>query len=103
MFYPTTCVGLRYGPTGNILRGFSWEPDYHRYHLVPEDAVYCHVSAGAVDLPAAPLPTRFNVLFRQYADVSLLRRPIVYRPGNRIFTVCPSGTPCGCPLGPDLP
>ena len=77
MFYPTTCVGLRYGPSMDILRGFSWEPDYHHCHLAPEGAVYCPVSAGPVDLPAGPLPTRFNALFRQCADVSLLRHPVV--------------------------
>ena len=29
MFYPTTCVRLRYGPAMDMLSGFSWEPDYH--------------------------------------------------------------------------
>ena len=33
MFYPTTCVGLRYGPLYNMLSGFSREPDYHRCPL----------------------------------------------------------------------
>ena len=61
MFYPTTCVGLWYGPHDNMLSGFSWEPGYHRCHLAPEGAVYCQASAGTVDLPAAPLPLPFNV------------------------------------------
>ena len=28
MFYPTTCVGLRYGPACDMPSGFSWEHDY---------------------------------------------------------------------------
>ena len=70
---------------------------------LPGGARYCPVSAGKVDLPAFPLPTRFNALFRQCAGVSLLRRCFTHVRGNRILTVCPSGSPCGCPLGPDLP
>ena len=67
----------------------------------PGGSVYCPVSAQAVDLPAARLPTRFNALFRQCADVSLLRRRIAGSAGYGIFTVCPSDAPCGCSLGPD--
>ena len=103
MFYPTTCVGLRYGSLQNVLSGFSRELDYHHYHLAPEGAVYCPVSATGVDLPAPVIPTRFNALFRQCADVSLLRLHIAPAGSYRIFTVCPSDAPCGCSLGPDLP
>ena len=103
MFYPTTCVGLRYGPVHHMLSGFSWELAYHRCRIAPRGAPYCPVSAGPVDLPAGPLPTRFNALFRQCADVSLLRRHIADASGNGIFTVCPSDAPCGFSLGPDLP
>ena len=70
---------------------------------LPVGSVYCRVSAYGVDLPAPYLPTPFNALFRQCAGVSLLRRHIALAPGNRIFTVCPSDSPCGCSLGPDLP
>ena len=55
-----------------MLSGFSRKPDYLLYHRSPEGLVYCYVSAIGVDLPAPTLPTRFNVLFRQYAEVSLL-------------------------------
>ena len=103
MFYPTTCVGLRYGPRRHMLSGFSREPDYHRCHLAPGGAVYCPVSARPVDLPAGRLPTRFNALFRQCAGVSLLRLHIADAAGNGILTVCPSASPCGFALGPDLP
>ena len=33
MFYPTTCVGLRYGPVQDMLSGFSREHGYRRCHL----------------------------------------------------------------------
>ena len=103
MFYATTCVGLRYGPAPDVLSEFSREPDYHRYPIAPGGARYCPVSASAVDLPAADLPTRFNALFRQCADVSLLRLHVAPMSGNGMFTVWPSPAPCGCGLGPDLP
>ena len=44
MFYPTTCVGLRYGPSNNMLSGFSWESDYHRYPLARGLAVLSRLS-----------------------------------------------------------
>ena len=62
---------------------------------------YYHVSAKPVDLPAGPIPTRFNVLFRQYAVLSLLRHPIENKGGTGILTGCPSTTPFGFVLGPD--
>ena len=37
-------------------------------------------SAQAVDLPAARIPLLFNLLFRQEADLSLLRHPIAIKP-----------------------
>ena len=33
MFYPTTCVGLRYGPPQDLLSGFSREHGYQRCRL----------------------------------------------------------------------
>ena len=103
MFYPTTCVRLRYGPDTDMLSGFSRELDYQRCRLDPGDAAYCRVSASKADLPAFDIPTRFNALFRQCAAVSLLRLHIAPHRGNGILTVCPSDTPCGFSLGPDLP
>ena len=70
---------------------------------LPEGALYFPVSAPRGDLPPQCLPTRFNVLFRQHAGVSLLRRHIAPASGNGIFTVCPSDAPRGYSLGPDLP
>ena len=70
---------------------------------LPGGARYYRLSPGPVDLPAGPLTTGFNMLFRQHAGVSLLRRRIAGIEGNGFLTVCPSGPPRGCPLGPDLP
>ena len=53
MFYPTTCVGLRYGPYADSFSGFSWEPDYRRCLLAPKGSQYCLRSARKVDLPAS--------------------------------------------------
>ena len=103
MFYPTTCVGLRYGPSADMLSGFSREPGYHRCLFAPGGAEYSPVSAHRVDLPALRLPTRFNALFRQCAGVSLLRLHIAPPGGSGILTGCPSDAPCGSSLGPDLP
>ena len=55
-----------------------------------EALLYCRVSAHAADLPAARLPTPFNVLFRQYAAVPLLRHRIAVRKSTGILTGCPS-------------
>ena len=66
-----------------------------------EDLWYYPLSANSADLPAKPIPTVFNVLFRQYADLSLLRLPIAIQVGIGILTDCPSTTPFGFALGPD--
>nr|AOE07970.1 hypothetical protein [uncultured bacterium] len=58
-------------------------------------------SAESADLPTVSIPTRFNVLFRQYAVLSLLRHPIENNGGIRILTDYPSTTPFGFALGPD--
>ena len=100
MFYPTTCVGLRYGPVTDCLAGFLGSMVTIAIGL-PGGAPYYPVSAQRVDLPALSIPTRFNVLFRQHAGVSLLRRRIAPRRGAGMLTGCPSGPPFGCPLGPD--
>ena len=52
---------------------------------LPGGAPYCPVSARRRDLPPQRLPTRFNVLFRQHAGVSLLRLHINGTAGQRIL------------------
>ena len=47
MFYPTTCVGLRYGPAPRLsLSGFSREHVSARCPLAPGGSRYCRVSAA---------------------------------------------------------
>ena len=83
------------------LAGFLWEPDYH---LCPIRRGFSVLSRFIIQrvLDCADITTRFNVLFRQHADVSLLRRRITLAPGAGMLTGCPSDTPCGFSLGPDL-
>ena len=52
---------------------------------LPGGAPYCPVSARRGDLPPQRIPTRFNVLFRQHAGVSLLRLHITGTAGQRIL------------------
>ena len=67
----------------------------------PEGLWYYPPLARCADLPTHLIPTVFNVLFRQYADLSLLRHPIAVQAGTGILTSYPSTTPFGFALGPD--
>ena len=83
MFYPTTCVGLRYGsPYTKTVSGFSREHDYLRYLPPPEGREYCRTSDQGTYFTVPPrlLPS-FNGLFRQPAAVSLLRHRIPHEWG----------------------
>jgi hypothetical protein len=68
-----------------------------------EASVYYWVSASSTDLPIVDIPTPFNVLFRQNAELSLLLLPIAHYGSTGLLTRCPSATPFGFVLGPDLP
>ncbi len=46
MFYPTTCVGLGYGPTADMLSGFSWEYGYLRCQVVRGRPVLSRFATG---------------------------------------------------------
>jgi hypothetical protein len=56
---------------------------------------YYQVSAKPADLPTGLIPTPFNELFRQFADLSLLRLSIEYNSGMGILTHSPSTSPFG--------
>ena len=76
MLSSTTCVGLRYGqPYCKRLAGFLGSLIRVIISL-PEGLEYYQVSASSADLPTKPIPTPFNALFRQCADLSLLRHHI---------------------------
>ena len=68
-----------------------------------EASVYCWVSASGADLPALDIPTPFNALFRQGAELSLLLLSIAQYGSMGILTHWPSDSPFGYSLGPDLP
>ena len=92
MFYSTTCVRFEYGWLYHMFRGFSWELVYHRYPIVRGRSVLSS-STISVDLPAKILSTLFNQLFRQLADVPLLRLPVTDINSNGILTVSSIGFP----------
>ena len=74
----------------------------HTIHAT-EALWYYPASARPAHLTTSPKPTRFNVLFRQYAVVSSLRHPITIISSTGILTCCPSTTPFGFAFGPDSP
>ena len=74
------------------LRGFSWKHAYDRYPLVRRLTVLSG-STSRTDLPIQDISTPFNVLFRQYADLSHLRPPIAILIGTGILTSLPSLSP----------
>ena len=45
MFYPSTCVGLRYGCRTDMLSGFSRQSDYRLYRPPPRGKAYYRASA----------------------------------------------------------
>ena len=67
MFYPTTCVGLRYGPLCDVLSGFSREHGYHLCRLARGLAVLSRIGTGGgfACLPYTyPASTRYSVSAR---------------------------------------
>jgi hypothetical protein len=91
-----------YGTGSNNLklRGFSRKQDYSHYPIVRRRSVLSG-STFLADLPTKNISTPFNVLFRQYADLSLFRHPIAVIASTGILTCCPSTFPFGFALGPD--
>ena len=81
MFYPTTCVRLRYGCRRDTFSGFSREHAYTRYCRLPEDWAYYQVRLGRRACLPPSAPTPFNGLIRQPAALSLFR-PRVTRAGS---------------------
>ena len=92
MLYPTTCVRLRYGWRARCtLSGFSRERGYPRYRPAPEGGPYSQVRLGRRTYLPPSAPTPFNALFRQRAEVSLLRPRVAARASDGILTVSAIG------------
>ena len=68
-----------------------------------EASEYYWVSASSTDLPIVDIPTPVNALFRQGAELSLLRLSFAHYGSTGILTSWPSTIPFGFALGPDLP
>ena len=87
MFYPSTCVGLRYGYPQDMLSGFSWKSDYLRYLLLPKKLQYFQGRLSEWICLLRSTPTLFNGDLRHPAAVSLLRLHIAPKGSNGILTV----------------
>ena len=87
MFYPTTCVRLRYGYPQDVLSGFSWKYDYRRSWTPPKGSPYCQGRLHSRICLGMSTPTPFNGLFRQSAAVSLLRLHIAPEGSHGMLTV----------------
>ena len=94
----STCVGLRYGPYENN-SGFSRQlPCMLRYFISLR--VTSRIIKG--DLP----PFLLRCLHRSFHSRLMLRLcvpTVLFHTGTGISTCCPSTTPFGLALGPDLP
>ena len=76
MLSSTTCVGLRYGQL-NCKRLAGFLGSLIRVIISAAEALeYYHLSSSPADLPTRNITTDFNALFRQCADLSLLRHHI---------------------------
>ena len=82
------------------LEGFLGSLIRHTIHAA-EALWYYPPSASRTHFTMQPIPTVFNVLFRQYAVLSLLRHSIAVIASIGILTDCPSTSPFGYALGPD--
>jgi len=72
-------------------------------HLITQTGVFVYFPDLAIlrHFTLKILPTQFNVLFRQYAVISLLRPPITFKAGTGILTRFSSTSPFGFALDPD--
>ena len=80
-----------------MFSGFSWESGYRHYPVARRRPVLSG-STHRTDLPMQRLSTPFNGLFRQSADVSLLRPRFTLKHSNGILTVSSIGYALRLPL-----
>ena len=94
----STCVGLRYGYPANY-SGFSWQPAHVLPYLF---SVRVTSSDCMTDLPIILLP-RLHRSFHSRLTLSFCVPTVLLQDSTGISTCCPSTTPLGLALGPDLP
>ena len=94
----STCVGLRYGYGMND-SGFSW----HMAHAL-RYSLSLHITAldRRADLPSLLFLRLYRSLLSRLALSTYVPTVLSYR-STGISTCCPSATPLGLALGPDLP
>ena len=95
---PSTCVGLRYGHIRNY-SGFSRHTAHILRYFIP---LRVTPLGYAADLPSAPL-LRLHRSFHSRPMLSACVPAVLSSCGTGICTCCPSDTPSGLSLGPDLP
>ena len=94
----STCVGLRYGYHANN-SGFSRRPAHSlRYYI----SLRINTLLYAADLPTAQL-LALHVFFLSTLLLSFRVPTFLLHDSTGISTCCPSATPFGLALGPDLP
>ena len=101
IFLPPTCVGLRYGRLTDILSSFSRQREFISFASLVRSASHPSLLREAYFTTSQPqcLPTAFHP-----RGLTILLFPCFgLFDGNGISTVCPSSTPFGLDLGPDLP
>ena len=94
----STCVGLRYGYTANN-SGFSWQPAHALPYLFSVRITSSHCTP---DLPDVLVP-RLHRSFHSRLALSFCVPTVLSQYSTGISTCCPSTTPLGLALGPDLP
>jgi len=102
-FSPHLPVSVYGTGTFFLTRGFSWQCEIRDFAT----AIFTRHHSPALcrtDLPIRP-PHCLDVLFQSHARLTLLRHPFAQtvKGGTGISTCCPSSTPFGLDLGPDLP
>ena len=100
IFLPPTCVGLRYGRLTDFLSSFSRQREFISFASLVH---YASTSALRVVYFTATQPRCLPTAFHPRGLTILLFPCIGLYDGYGISTVCPSSTPFGLDLGPDLP
>ena len=97
-----TCVGLRYGRTALSLEAFLGSLGSSASVLIFPPRHVSALSRG--DLPPCQ-PARLDPIYQSRAQTTFLRHSfdLTIPRGTGISTSCPSSTPLGLDLGPDLP
>ena len=94
----STCVGLRYGyPANNS--GFSWQSAHVLPYLFSVRVTSSHCTP---DLPNVLVP-RLHRSFHSRLTLSVCVPTVLLYSSTGISACCPSTTPLGLALGPDLP